>query len=960
MAHRGGSGGRNGAGELAAALRAEVGGEVDFGAGRRAEYSGDASLYRCVPLGVVFPREAADLEATLAVCRRAGVPLTFRGGGTSIGGQAVGHGVVVDCSRHLDRILELDPERRRARVQPGVILDDLRRAAAAHGLDVGPDPSTHSRCTIGGMVGNNACGSHSIAWGRTAESVLGLELLLHDGTRIAVGSAPAGPAGRSSRATALLAALRDFARDGEETIRASLGRFPRQVSGYALEQLLPERGFDLARALVGSEGTCAVVVEATVALIEPPAARGLVLVGFDDLAAAADEAPAILERRPLALEGIDTLILDTVRRRGGGVPALPDGRAWLYVEVGGADHAEAGKRADDLARELAAGVGVRGTLAVADQAAQRALWRIREDGAGLATRLPDGGQAWPGWEDAAVPPERLGAYLRDFQALLDRHHRQGVMYGHFGEGCVHVRIDFDLEDRGGPGRYREFVEEAADLVAGHGGSLSGEHGDGRARSELLPRMYSSEVIALFQRFKAVWDPGELLNPGVLVQPAPVDRDLRPAAPRRRLPVALRYPDDGGDLGFALHRCVGVGKCRAASGGVMCPSFRATGDERDSTRGRARTLQEMLAGGAVADGWRSAAVRDALDLCLSCKGCKRDCPVGVDMATYKSEFLHQHYRHRVRPAAHYALGWLPLWARLTAIAPGVANRVAGGRRTGAALRRFGGIAPKRPLPRFASRARRAWRRRGEAAGEGRDALLWVDTFTEHFTPQVGQAAMEVLTDAGFRVHLPGRPLCCGLTWLSTGQLDRARRRLRRLLDSLDPYLRQGMPLVVLEPSCAAVLRDDARSLLGDTQPVRRLAAATHTLAEVLEREAPAWQPGALHRRVVVQTHCHQHAVLGSAADDRVLERLGVEAVRLDAGCCGMAGNFGFEADHYATSVAVAELALLPALRAEPPGTVVLADGFSCRTQIEQLAGRPAMHLAELLREALAAERETAER
>jgi FAD/FMN-containing dehydrogenase/Fe-S oxidoreductase len=947
---------RDDTGELAAALRAGLGGEVDFGDGRRAEYSGDASLYRCVPLGVVFPRDAADLEATVAVCRGAGVPLTFRGGGTSIGGQAVGHGVVVDCSRHLGRILELDPERRLARVQPGVVLDDLRRAAAAHGLDTGPDPSTHSRCTLGGMIGNNACGSHSVAWGRTAESVLGLELLLDDGTRMAVGPRPAAAGGRAAE---VLAALRELAGDHQAIIRRSLGRFQRQASGYALEQLLPERGFDVARALVGSEGTCAVVTEATVALIEPPPARALVLVGFDDLAAAADEAPGILERGPLAIEGIDERILDAVRRRGGAVPALPDGHAWLYVEVGGADPAEAGGRATALARELAGGAGVRGTLAVGGAAAQRALWRIREDGAGLGTRLADGGQAWPGWEDAAVPPERLGAYLRDFQALLDRHHRQGVLYGHFGEGCVHVRIDFDLDQRGGPARYREFVEEAADLVAGHGGSLSGEHGDGRARSELLPRMYPPEVIELFRRFKAIWDPGGLLNPGVLVDPAPLDRDLRPAAARRPLPVALRYPDDAGDLGLALHRCVGVGKCRAASGGVMCPSFRATGDERDSTRGRARTLQEMLAGGVVAGGWRSPAVRDALDLCLSCKGCKRDCPVDVDMATYKSEFLYQHYRHRPRPASHYSLGWLPAWARLAALVPGLANRVAGGRRAGAALRRIGGISSARPLPRFAPRAARAWRRRGGSAGQGREVLLWVDTFTEHFTPQVGAAAVEVLAAAGFRVRLPERPLCCGLTWLTSGQLGTARRRLRRLLDALDPGLRQGMPLVVLEPSCAAVLRDDARSLLGDTERVRRLAGATHTLAELLEREAPGWAPGRLDRRVVVQTHCHQHAVLGSDDDDRVLERLGVEAVRLDAGCCGMAGNFGFEADHHATSVAVAELALLPALRAEPPSTVVLADGFSCRTQIEQLAGRPAMHLAELLREALhARDREAA--
>src|SRR6266508_1888559 len=872
--------------ELAAALRAAVGGEVDFGEGRRAEYSSDASLYRCVPLGVVFPRDAADVEATLAVCRQAGVPLTFRGGGTSIGGQAVGPGVVVDCSRHLNRIVELDPERRLARVEPGLVLDDLRRAAAAHGLDVGPDPSTHSRCTLGGMVGNNSCGSHSLAWGRTAESVVALELLLDDGSRITAGATPAEAAARAiaagGRAGELHAALRALAADGEATIRGALGRFPRQVSGYALEHLLPERGFDLARALVGSEGTCAVVLQAGIALIEPAAARA---------------------------------------------------------------------RADRLARELAGTPGVRGTRSVADPRTQRALWRIREDGAGLATRLPDGREAWPGWEDAAVPPEQLGDYLRGFYALLGRHGRHGVLYGHFGEGCVHVRIDFDLHAEGGPARYRAFVEEAADLVVGLGGSLSGEHGDGRARSELLPRMYGPEVISLFERFKAIWDPGDLLNPGVLVRPAPLDQDLRPAAPSRPLPVALRYPDDAGDLGLALRRCVGVGKCRAAAGGVMCPSFRATGDERDSTRGRARTLQEMLVGGVVADGWRSTAVRDALDLCLSCKGCKRDCPVEVDMATYKSEFLYQHYRWRPRPAAHYALGLLPLWARLASLAPGVANRLTGGRLSGAALRRLGGIAPARPLPRFAGRAPRSWRRGAGRSGQGREVLLWVDTFTEHFVPQVGRAAVEVLEAAGFRVRLPERPLCCGLTWLSTGQLGGARRRLRQALDTLEPALATGMPLVVLEPSCAAVLRDDVRSLLGDSEPVRRLAGATHTLAELLERWAPDWRPGPLDRRVVIQTHCHQHAVLGSDADDRLLERLGVQAVRLDAGCCGMAGNFGFEASHYQTSVAVAELALLPALRAEPPGTVVLADGFSCRTQIEQLAGRPALHLAELLLQAL---------
>jgi FAD/FMN-containing dehydrogenase/Fe-S oxidoreductase len=985
--------------DLERALRAAVRGEVSCDAGARALMTMDASNYRRVPLGVVAPRDAEDVAAALAVCRELGVPVVPRGGGTSIAGQATGTGVVLDLTRHMNRVIGIDAEAGTARVQPGVVLDELRAAAAPHGLTFGPDPSTHSRCTLGGMIGNNACGSHSVAWGTTADNVRALDVLTYRGEPVRLPAATAGresatvhgtvtegamTAGQpsvGSTAGRLGDGMRALADRNLALLRTGYPQLPRRISGYALDRLLPEHGRDAARAFTGSEGTLGVLTEATVRLVPLPAARALAVLGYPDEGAAADAAHLLLPRRPLTVEGMAADLVGTARH------ALPPGGAWLFVEVGGDDPDEAAALARELCRTAD---GVTGHAVVADPAGQRALWRIREDAAGTATRMPDGTEAWPGWEDCAVPPARLGGYLRDFRALLAAHGLRGAPYGHFGDGCVHVRIDFDLMDKAGIARFRRFSESAADLVVSHGGSLSGEHGDGQARAELLPKMYGPELIALFSDFKDLWDPDGGMNPGMLVRPDPIDSNLRfaalPAGRPGPVEVEFTYPDDRGDFPTAIARCVGVAKCRttaAQSGGsgVMCPSFRVTGEERHSTRGRARLLHEMLAGEVIQDGWRSTEVRDALDLCLSCKGCRSDCPVEVDMATYKAEFLYHHYRRRLRPRSHYAMGWLPVWLRAAAPIAGPLNALVGTRSTGWLAKRFGGIARERTIPELTSETfTRWWDSRATNGGhEGRSesnagsswpgtdspdgpngpdgttrttVVLWPDTFTDHLSPEVGLAAVRVLEAAGLRVLIPPAAVCCGLTWVSTGQLGHAKKVMRRTLERLRPVLDAGLPLVVLEPSCAAALRADLPELLGPGEPrAAALAASVRTFAEAVEQYAPDWTPPRLDRTAVGQTHCHQHAVLGDTADRRLRERAGLTG-ELTGGCCGLAGNFGFEAGHYEVSVACAEEALLPAVRAAGPDAAVLADGFSCRTQIAQLGGGvKARHLAELLAEGL---------
>ncbi|MEU6035562.1 FAD-binding and (Fe-S)-binding domain-containing protein [Actinomadura sp. NPDC047616] len=917
----------------------------------RAAYSSDASLYRRVPAAVAEPRSMEELARVLEIARDAGLPVTMRGGGTSIAGNSIGTGVVVDTSRHLDRVLEIDPDARTAVVQPGVVLDDLRAAAGEYGLTFGPDPSTHSRCTLGGMIGNNACGSHSVAWGTTADNVLALKMLTADGRELHARQGTSGDAALDAELTRL--------RDAHlAPLRRELGRFSRQVSGYGLHYLLPERGFDVAKALVGSEGTCGVITEATVRLVPVPNARVLVVLGFPDVFVAAEMAPVVAGMGALTVEGMAADLLAALRSQPGRATAgaeLCEGGGWLYCEVGG-DSVE-------LAREAARALvdGVRQhlpevTSVVVDEPREmRALWWIREAGSGIVTRLPQGGEAWPGWEDSSVPPARLAGYLRDLYALMRRHGFQGVPYGHFGEGCVHLRVDFDLSDEPGVAAYREFVERAADLVVSYGGSVSGEHGDGRARSELLGKMYSGDLLKAFAAFKGVFDPGRGLNPGVLVDPAPLDADLRPGPGRDALPVTPVHAltRDGGSFAAAVHRCVGVGACRNLDVGSMCPSFKVTRDEVHSTRGRARVLAEMLRGRTVTDGWRSTEVLDALDLCLSCKACAHECPVNVDMATYKAEFLHRHYAGRRRPMAHYSMGWLPLWSRMVSGAPArFVNAALARDRVAGVVKRVAGVEPRRQMVRFAEESLQRWfRRRGPKTGDGRTIVLWPDTFTNFHTPGVGRDAVDVLEALGYRVLIPPGRVCCGLTWHSTGQLTVARRVLRHTLDVLGPALDSGLPIVGLEPSCTVMLRAEAPELLPDDERAKKLAAGMRTLAEVVAAHDGDWPFAGLDARAVAQVHCHQEAKGSYDADRAVLARLNVDPDVVGAGCCGLAGNFGFEPGHWEVSQGCAERELYPKVRAASGDDLVLADGFSCRTQIAQGTHREGLHLAQLLARAL---------
>lgn len=930
--------------DLVAALRRRGISDVDDSPLVRALYSTDASLYRILPEVVVRPRATEEILAIHDVARETGVPITMRGAGTSVAGNAVGPGIVVDTVKHLNRVLAIDPESETARIEPGVVHARLQAAAAPHGLRYGPDPSTHTRCTVGGMIGNNACGSRALGYGRAADNVVAMRSVLGTGEIVGGlvdGAEPYGAAGTA------LAELTDA---HLAHVRTTFGRFGRQVSGYSLEHLLPENGRHLDRFLSGTEGTLGLILEAEVRLVREPAVRTMIVLSYPDMAQAADAVPALLAHPLVACEGLDARIVDIVRASGKPVPDLPRGGGWLFAEVAGASVAET----QAIAARIVADAGALEHRVVLDTGEAAALWRIREDGAGLAARSLKT-PAYSGWEDAAVPPEHLGAWLRDFDALLREFGLDGVPYGHFGDGCVHVRIDFPLVSEAGAQRtFRAFMEASAQALTTYGGSLSGEHGDGRARSELLSTMYDETSVRLFEAVKAICDPDDLLNPGVLVRPDPFDAHLRADRPRHEPPIKLRFLHDDGSMANAVHRCTGVGKCVAGPGpGVMCPSYAATRDEKDATRGRARVLQEALDGSLV-QGLADPAVHDALDLCLACKGCARDCPTGIDMATYKSEALHQTYRGRRRPRSHYVLGRLPMWARLTAPVAGVANASLKAKPIASLARRTAGIDQRRSIPAFASRTLRKEARRASVAATAStgtpDVWIWADSFTDHFQTGSGLAAIRYLEACGLTVRVIDEKACCGLTWITTGQLDAAERIVGRAVATLTPYVASGVPVVGIEPSCLAALRTDARELLGEAADV--VAGGMLTLAELITRlDLPL--PDLTGVEVVAQPHCHHASVLGWAADEALLKRAGASVVKV-GGCCGLAGNFGVEQGHYEVSVAVAETQLLPAVRSHPDA-VVLADGMSCKIQLDDLADVRALHLAELFAEKLLEQR-----
>lgn len=916
-------------------------GDVDATSLTRSIYSTDASNYRVVPDIVVLPRHAGDVVAAVDIARDYSLSVTARGGGTSCAGNAVGPGLVLDFSRYMNQVLHIDAEAQTAVVQPGVVLADLQKALAPHGLRFGPDPSTANRATIGGMIGNNACGPHGLSYGRTADNVVAMRWLTGSGDVLDVGEGADALTGVDG--------LEAFVMNNLAVLRTDFGRFGRQISGYSLEHLLPENNRNLAATLAGTEGTAGMILEATVKVVPTSAAPALAVLGYPDMATAADDVVHLLPHKPLALEGLDAQLVDVIRRAKGKstTPSLPEGGGWLMVEVDGTDTDDAMRRADALIADASA------TDSVVHAAGPEAirLWQIRADGAGLAGRTADGLQAWPGWEDSAVPPEHLGDYLRDLQALMEQHKLSGLAYGHFGDGCIHLRIDFPLATT--PDVMRAFMEKAAALAASYGGSLSGEHGDGRARSELLPTMYSPEALAAMAQFKGLFDPDDLLNPGVVVRPDPLDANLRrPAAAPMMASDGFAFAEDGGDISSAIHRCVGVGKCRADArdtGQFMCPSFTATRDEKDSTRGRARALQEMLNGGVVSDGWASPELHDALDLCLSCKACANDCPTGIDMATFKSETLHRTYQGKLRPRAHYTLGRLPQWLRLASPFARLVNVL--GKIT--PLRKMGlfamGADGRRSLPELATKSFRRLHKNVIPAHRptGTKVVLWVDSFTDSLSPEIALDAITVLEAAGCDVKIAEPGICCGLTLISTGQLTAAKRKLTNTVEVLHPYVDAGYTVVGLEPSCTATLRSDLVELLPRDAAAEAVSQQVKTVSELLT--SLDWQPPQLDRKLLVQPHCHQYAIMGFDTDQKLLEKLGCD-VEISSGCCGLAGNFGMEQGHYDVSVKIAEDGILKKID-ESPDREVLADGFSCRTQITDLDGTSSRHIVQLIAEQL---------
>ena len=972
---------------LRAQIRSGSPGDIRFDAGARALYATDGSNYRQVPIGVVLPRNIDDVLATVSLSRQFGAPLLCRGGGTSLAGQCCNVAVVLDFTKYMSRILEIDPVRRIARVQPGVVLDNLRNAAERHHLTFGPDPASHERCTLGGMIGNNSCGVHSVMAGKTDDNIEELEILTYDGARLKVGQnfihdhavtgAPElSVRGDSGRATQLRESLKQLAAQYANLIRQKFPNIPRRVSGYNLNHLLPENGFHIARALVGSEGTCVTVLEATCRLVESPPERVLLVVAYPDIFQCADHIPEIMAHQPIGLEGFDDLLVGYTRAKGinsEGLSLLPEGGGWLMVEFGASAASEAEAQARALMKTLSRAALPPNFRLFTDKQQAKRVWEVREASLGVTSHVPGEPLYWEGWEDAAVAPENLGGYLRDLRKLMAGFGYKGSLYGHFGHACVHTRINFDLQSKDGIANFRKFVEEAADLVVGYGGSLSGEHGDGQSRAELLPKMFGPELMQAFREFKSAWDPEWKMNPGKVIglpgkTPYKLDENLRlganyaPWEPETR----FQFPADHGSLAQASLRCVGVGKCRREEGGVMCPSYRATREEEHSTRGRAHLLWEMTQGegredGIIRDGWRSEEVKESLDLCLACKGCKSDCPVGVDVATYKAEFLSHYYEGRVRPLNAYAFGNIDFWARLASSAPGLANLTTQLPVLRDLAKFVAGIPAQRAIPPFAPRSFKShWFGRGETSStrhlNGPPVLLWPDTFNNYFLPDTAMAAADVLEAAGFQVIVPRANLCCGRPLYDFGMLDRAEALLLRILDELSPEIEAAVPVVGLEPSCVAVFRDELLNLFPHDQRAQALARQTYLLSEFLESHARDFKLPRFERTALLHGHCHHKSIQKMTAEESLLRRLGIDFRQPAPGCCGMAGSFGFERDKYDISMAIGELELLPAVRTAPADCLIIADGFSCREQIAQGTNRHALHLAEVLQMALEQDRE----
>ena len=958
-------------------LEQNVRGEVRFDRGSIAMYANDSSNFRQIPIGVVIPRDAEDIVSTHRACAEFGAPIVNRGGGTSLSGETVNAAVVIDTSKYMTAIGEPDAERKTVQVQPGAINENVNEKVGPKvNMVFGPDPSTHSRCTIGGNLGNNSCGIHSVQsqlYGpgpRTSDNVDALEVVTYDGERFWVGVDEEDrldeiirAGGRKGEIYAQLRDLRDRYGDLIRERFKPVSEVPRRVSGYNLDELLPERGFNVARALVGTESTCVTVADAVLKLTPALDMRTLVVVEFDSLPEAGNYVQEIIERfRPIGLEGLDRRLIWDQREQGMNVSDIdelprPEGDAWLLVQFG--DDTQEGSigQAEEfvewLHKQKIPDECIKVMRSSQEGGHSGDIWELREAGLGSTAFPPDGSDHWPGWEDSAVPPDKVGPYLQDLRNLYDKYGLHGSTYGHFGQGCIHSRIDFDLRHADGIAHYHRFLNEAADLCVSYGGSLSGEHGDGQQRAEFLVKQYGQELVDAMREFKRIWDPRGLMSPGKIVDPYPADTNLKLGTDYnpRRPPVKFSYKEDGGDFAHATLRCVGVGKCRVPhSSQVMCPSYMVTREEKHSTRGRARLLFEMLQGEVITDGWQSKEVYEALDLCLACKGCTNDCPVNVDMPTYKAEFLYHHYKSgkRWRPRYAYAFGLIDKAALVASHFPEVVNFFTQTPPFSRLAKLAAGMDTRREIPTFAPVPLQEWfRRRPVVNPEGRRVILWPDTFNNYFHTDVGVACVEALEAAGWRVVLPEQHVCCGRPLYDYGFLDMAERYLHSTLDALRDDIRAGTPIVGMEPSCLAVFKDELPKMLPHDDDAQRMVRNAYHWSEFFEHfdvDVPD-----LTRRALMWGHCHHKATGGMDPEQKLLQRMGLSVEEAAGGCCGLAGSWGFEEGKHEISMECAELGLLPAVREADGETIVVANGFSCKTQLQQSgAGRRALHAAQVMK------------
>lgn len=947
-------------------LEKSIRGEVRFDDGSKAVYSTDASNYRQIPIGVVIPKDEEDIMQTIFLCRKYNAPLLSRGGGTSLAGQCCNVAIVMDMSKYFNQVLWIDKEKKLVAVQPGIVLDEMRKATKSQaGLTFGPDPATHSHCTLGGMLGNNSCGIHSVyaaregGGARTSDNTENITVVTYDGIKMKLGKTSeedfAQAIKEGGRKAEIFSQLKTFTKKYEDIIRKEFPNIPRRVSGYNLPALLPENGFNIGRALVGSESTCVTIVEAEMQLLEKPPFKSLVVLGYKDIYEAGYAVPEILKYEPNALEGIDDLLIGYMHKKGlneNDIPLLPEGKGWLIVEFGGETKEAADAKAKKMKDGLKSADNAPSMHEYDDEEDEKKLWEIRESGLGATAWVPGMSMGAPGWEDSAVEPDKVGDYLKDLRALFNKYGYNPSLYGHFGQGCIHCRVQFDLFTKEGIEQYEKLVHEAAKLVVKYNGSLSGEHGDGQARGPLLDIMFSKEMMQAFHEFKKIWDPEWKMNPGKIIDSFAISDDLR--INENYAPPVLKthfqFPDDEYDFSRATIRCVGVGNCRRHENGTMCPSYMVTREEEDSTRGRARMLFEMLQGDVVKNGWKDKHVKESLDLCLACKGCKGDCPVNVDMATYKSEFLSHYYEGKLRPRTAYAFGWIYWWSRLASLMPGIANFFTQAPVISAITKAIIGVAPKRKMPKFAETTFKEWffKRKINTPNPEKKVILWADTFNNYFLPETLVAGVEVLEAAGFEVITPKKSLCCGRPLYDFGFLVTAKKMLREIMDTLREEIRNEIPIVGLEPSCVAVFRDELGNLFPGDEDAKRLKNNVFTLAEFLERKAPDFDMPTFKAKAVIQGHCHHKAIMKMDCEKELLKKTNLDFEILDSGCCGMAGYFGYEkGDHYDVSIKAGERVLLPAVRNADAKTIIIADGFSCREQIEQETNRKGMHLAQVL-------------